>query len=274
MPTRLPRYLYVLFGISIAVLVISLLVAELYVPDVGPSESLIPGFGSSGETAQTASRPAGADSTAVDAATVSRSASGGSSGSAWLIGAALGVAVLSLLVTGASVWTVSSASTGDAPAASGPSETALGAADRLSGVLVDTVLSGRRWGQLAYMKFQLGDEAPEDFPERVARAKAATTDHREALMSTLMRSAPFLPNDVLDAAHEVDRLVEQMLADDSVPARYGNELATGLTASYYTFSKKVRAWTGAETLDVERLLGGDSDEDAPDETDSPEDANA
>jgi hypothetical protein len=253
------RRLYVLFAIGAAVVIGSFLVAEYAVPDVNDESAARPDT--------TVAAGAGLDSTAAGRAAgraaggravVVRSPDAPGSGLApttWLAVGALIVAALSLGAVGGSVWSAVQSPGGDDAGAAGVRDAQMQALDRLTGALVPCLYAATRVGQLAQVRAQLGDEAPDGIDERLEEARATLDERYREVHAALTRGAVFLPNEVLDAVHDVDQALRVMASDDETMEQQGTQLAAQAMASYYTFAATARSWAGVGSLEMDRLLG-------------------
>jgi hypothetical protein len=129
------------------------------------------------------------------------------------------------------------------------------ALDRLTGALVPCLYAATRVGQLAQVRAQLGDEAPDDIDERLEEARSTLDERYQDVHAALTRGAVFLPNEVLDAVHDLDQTLRVMAADEDTMEQQGTQLAAQAMAAYYTFAATARSWAGVGPLEMDRLLG-------------------
>lgn len=242
----MPRRIYVIFALGVAVVAVSFFVAETFVPDVGL-------------TPASPSAPADTSQAIAAPATTPGAASGGVPGGvpAWIVLGSLGVAAMSLGVAGGALWTSFASDEGTAPARDrvGVEQAQVDAVVDLARALVPCLHAATQYVQMAQMLAQLGDDAPADLADRVDDARTTVEAQHRDVHAAVTQGAVFLPNAVLDAVHDVDRVLRTMLSDGAQVRQQGTSLVAQAMTAYYTFAATARQWAGVGELQVERLLG-------------------
>lgn len=244
----MPRRLYVFFAVIATVVVVSYVVAETFIPDV---ESSSPA--STADTAHVDTAPSAVGTEPV-VVTPSASARG------WPVWVAIGafvVAGLSLGVAGGALWVSRPApsdgdGTGDDP---GVRRAQVDAIVDVAQALVPCLHAATQYVQLVQTQTQLGDDAPDDLSARVRDARSTAEARHRDVHRAVTQGALFLPNAVLDAVYDADRVLRTLLADERAARQGGSQLVTQGMVAYYTFAATARQWAGVGELQVERLLG-------------------